>query len=51
MQDGKIGMVQRRGGPGFALKAFEGLTVFGILIGQELQGHVTAEAVSSALYG
>src|SRR5882672_4290390 len=38
-----VGMVQRRGGAGFALKAVQGLTVFGEFIGEKLKGDETAE--------
>jgi len=38
-----VGMIQGRGGTGFAPEAFEGLTVSGHVIGQEFQRDVTAE--------
>src|SRR6266446_3970362 len=38
-----VGMIQRRGSLGFALKAAEGLLVFGYLVGQELQSDKAAE--------
>ena len=38
-----VGMIQGRGRLGFALKAAEGLRIFGYVVGQELQGHEPAE--------
>ncbi len=38
-----VGMVQRRGSLGFALKAGESLRVFGYVVGQELQSNEPAE--------
>jgi hypothetical protein len=38
-----IGMIQRRGSLGFALKAAECLRVFGYVIGQELDGNKPAK--------
>jgi len=45
-----VRMIQRRGGPGFALKAAECLRVFGYVVGQELEGHNRRSLTSSALY-
>jgi len=39
-----IGVVQSRGGPGFALEALKSLTVFGKFIGEKLQRNMAAEA-------
>jgi len=38
-----VGMIQGRGGTGFAPEAFEGLTVIGHVVGQEFQCNVAAE--------
>ena len=38
-----VGMIQCRGRLGFALKAAEGLRIFGYVIGQELESHKATE--------
>jgi len=38
-----VGMIERRGGPRFTLKPFEGLTVRGNALGQELEGDEAAK--------
>ena len=44
-----FGVVQRRGGFGFALKAGKHLVVFGDIIGKKLQSDKAIEFESSAL--
>ena len=39
-----VGMVQCRGGPGFALEAFQVVWIPGVLLRQELDGYLTAQA-------
>ncbi len=43
-----VGMIERRGGAGFALEALEGLTVGGESVGEEFQGDVAPRRRSSA---
>ena len=44
MDGADVGMVQRRGGPGFTLESFQCLAVLRQLVRKELQGHMPAQA-------
>ena len=39
-----VGMIQRRGGAGFAAESLDGLGVLGNVVGKKFEGHVAAEA-------
>ena len=43
VNDADVGMIQCRGGPGFALEAFQGLVIPGQGLGQELHRHLAAQ--------
>ena len=49
MDGADVGMIQRRGGSGFAPEAFQGLRVLRDIVGQKFQGDEASKAVSSAL--